>query len=324
MPDLSGVRISGVLMRTILTIVLAAAGLALAGCAAGGSTGGSAGDPAAAREPAVPRLAVADRPGEPPREPTPAELRLLHDAEQVALRDCMKRHGFTTYPVPYAPVPEAKDFPYALDDLAWARRHGYGTDLEQRARQLKGASPNGRYFKSLPAPKRQQAVLALNGDRTPELRATLPGGGVVARSDDGCTSESERVVYKDLRTWYQAKRVAQALANQRREKVGTDPAFVAGVARWATCLRAAGYPYKTPADARAAGGMAHKPLARAAEIRLAVADATCVEQTGLGRTARELDARYGSEIATSNRDVTAYRRLALDALPRARTIVARG
>jgi hypothetical protein len=297
-------------MRAFVTIVLAAAGLALAGCSAG--------------EPATAPRRASDHSTATPREPTPAELRLLHDAEQLVQRDCMRRHGFTLYPVPYEPVPDAKNFPYALDDLAWARRHGYGTDLDRRATQVGAADPNQRYYRSLPKPKQQQAVLALNGDRTGELRATLPGGGVISRSDDGCTSESERVVYADLPTWYQAKRVAQALGNERREKVTEDPAFTAGVARWASCLHGAGYSYKSPADARAAGGMAHKPLARAAEIRLAVADATCVERTGLGRTARELDARYGSQIATSNRDVSTYRRLALDALPRARTIVTRG
>lgn len=302
----------GVRRRTaVLALLVASSGLVA--CSAGGP-------PETGRPTPSPRPEQSDALL---RELAPAEARLLHDAEQVAMRDCMARLGFTLVPTPLTPVPELRDFPYVLDDAAWARRNGYGTALERRAKQAAKSDPNRRYFASLAPGRKQAAVTALNGDRTGELEARLPTGGLLRRSDDGCTSEAERRVYGDLPTWYRVKRVFGALVQQRRQKVTEDPRFTAAVAAWARCMARAGHAYASPVEARSAGGMAHRPLAQAAEISLAVAEATCAG-TGLAATAQELDRRYAEEILAGNREtVAAKRRLEREALPRARTIVGR-
>ena len=304
----------GVSRRTaVLALLVASTGLVA--CSAGGTPETGRPTPSPSSSPAQSDALL--------RELAPAEAQLLHDAEQIAMRDCMARAGFTLVPTPLTPLPEMREFPYVLDDVAWARRHGYGTALERRAKAAAKSDPNQRYFASLPAGRKQAAVTALNGDRTGELEARLPTGGLLRRSDDGCTSEAERRVYGDLPTWYRVKRVFGVLVQQRRQKVTEDPRFTAAVSTWARCMARAGHSYPSPIEARSAGGMAHRPLAQAAEISLAVAEATCAG-TGLAATARDLDRQYAAEIVAGNREtVAAKRRLEDEALPRARTIVGR-
>src|SRR5688572_2494362 len=73
---------------------------------------------------------------------TEPELDLLHQAEQLLTRDCMRDAGFDYWPMPRRPATEYRDFPYAIDDLAWATRHGYGTDLRRKLELAGRSNPN--------------------------------------------------------------------------------------------------------------------------------------------------------------------------------------
>ena len=53
---------------------------------------------------------------------------LLHRASERLMARCMARHGFAYAEQP-PPSPREPDFRYVLDDVGWARRHGYGTLL---------------------------------------------------------------------------------------------------------------------------------------------------------------------------------------------------
>ncbi|MCY0919198.1 hypothetical protein OS965_13550 [Streptomyces sp. H27-G5] len=84
-------------------------------------------------------------------------------------------------------------FPYVLTEPAWAGAHGYGSALERRRRDLAARDPNRGYFASLPAERKALALLAANGPGPDGVRAALPTGGVVRRSDRGwarCMRES--------------------------------------------------------------------------------------------------------------------------------------
>lgn len=78
------------------------------------------------------------------REPTAAESALLERAEQLLIRDCMRRRGFDYLVVPGTAQPAYRNFPYVVDDAGWARRHGYGADLQRRRYAAARAEPNTR------------------------------------------------------------------------------------------------------------------------------------------------------------------------------------
>lgn len=255
---------------------------------------------------------------------TETEKALLHDAEQVLVRDCMTRAGFRIWITTYDDQPER--FPYVVDDIDWASQHGYGTDLRRRADAQAAADPNKSYFESLPPDRRKAAVAALNGTGPGRVEAVLPTGGLMAKYDNGCTSEAWRELYGDLEAWYRATKVTEVLPGLWRQRVVADPAFTAAVARWSGCMREAGHPYKSPAAARAAArSAARSPDAmpgRDVEIHTAVAEATCAGRTGLAATARELDQSCRADVHAKYRaELDTKLRLQLEALPRAQAVM---
>ncbi|MET8066277.1 hypothetical protein, partial [Micromonospora sp. NPDC005313] len=229
-------------------------------------------------------------PSAPALSAPPADL--LYAAEQVLIRDCMQRRGFRYWPVPRQPVPELREFPYVLDDVPYARRHGYGGALERRLQETIAADPNARYVRELPPERGAAAVRAVNGDpgEPDALRATLPAGGVLRRSSHSCTSEAERQLYRDLPGWYRVTRITDNLAGLRAGRVLADPRYADGVRAWRRCMRAAGHDVADPASARASApeptsGSGTSGSVTPGEIRLAVAEATCATRTGFDRLA---------------------------------------
>ncbi|MER6997224.1 hypothetical protein [Streptomyces sp. NPDC000410] len=252
------------------------------------------------------------------REPTWEELDLLHTAREILLRDCMRGKGFVYRPVPRRPIADARDFPLVVDDVGWARRHGYGTDLQRAAEKLQRDDVNQRYFAGLSASRRAEALIAANGGRPEGLTATTPDGMRMSRSPDGCQSQADRSLYRDLPGWFQARTTLTSLTSMVSERTGADPAFARAVRPWSACMRAAGHDFAGPSAVRDA-----LPVPRSTEIRLAVAEATCAQSSGLAETVRRLNRthetrlrqRYGADVDTAHR-------LQLAALPRAREVIA--
>ncbi|MBB5857561.1 hypothetical protein ACFQ05_18305 [Amycolatopsis umgeniensis] len=240
----------------------------------------------------------------------------LHDAEQFLVRDCMARHGFRLWITTYDRRAEPERFPYVIDDIDWASRHGYGTELRRNADAR--ADSNKVYFDGLPAEGRKAAVAALNGTGPGRVETVPPAGGLLSRYDNGCTSQTWRELYGDLAAWYRASKIAEALPGLWRGRVVTDPAFTAAVARWSGCMKEAGLPYESPAAARAAISAPDAGAGGDGEIRTAVAEATCAGRTGLAATARELDRSRQADVRAEYREGLETRlRLQLAALPRA-------
>ncbi|MCS0603576.1 hypothetical protein NX794_20505 [Streptomyces sp. LP11] len=247
----------------------------------------------------------------------------LDIAEQLLERDCMRRHGFRFWVVPPAASTTRHDFPYAVDDVGWARAHGYGADRYAALRRADSTNPNKRYLLSLRPDRRTALVAALNGSRPSGLAVDLPNGARVSHSDEGCTAEAERSLYGDLPAWFRATRTTAFLDGERVAAVQRDPRYLGARDRWARCMKAAGFPYADPQDSRAAASA--QGVSRAREIRLAVAEATCAVSTGLSRVAADLDHSY--DVRLRKRYPGVYgdlARLKAAALPRARALVDRG
>lgn len=266
--------------------------------------------PAAARTPSVDPA---------PAGPVTAEERqVLSRAESLLTRDCMIRAGFRMWLGTPPPADELLSFPYVVDDIAWARKHGFGSDLVEAVDARRRANSNQRYVSGLSPERREAYLAALNGARPEGLEARLPSGGVMRRSAEGCTSEAQRRLYDDLAEWYRSSKVVVDLTYLRQRRVLADPAWTTALRPWARCLRQHGYTADTPDRLRESVG----PRGRADEIAAAVAEARCA-QDGLAATTRALDARHGDELtAAYQQDVVARNRLEHGALPRARAVVA--
>lgn len=261
-------------------------------------------------------------PTEVPDEIDSAELDLLHTAEQVLLRDCMRQAGFEIWISPREPVPESREFPYGVDDVSWARRHGYGSDIERELTAARENDPNQRYFQSLPPERRAAALIAANGERPEGLTVTTPDGGTFNRSDRGCQTEAERQLYGDVAVWFRVVSTVDALDGIRTQRVLADARYTEAVRPWAECMRIAGRPYASPADLRTTLAPAMQSLSRHEEISLAVTEATCAHSSGLAATAAKLDRQHGNDLRRQNQsDVDTLRRVRQDALPRARDLV---
>ncbi len=252
-------------------------------------------------------------------------LRLLHDAEQLLLRSCMRRAGFDYHPVHTETLDTKREFPYVLDDPAWAERHGYGRAEREREREEARRDPNGLYVRSLPPHRRAQALAAANGPRPSGLLATLPSGGRIQRSDQGCVAGAQRQLYGDLNVWFQTSATVRGLEPVRRARVLADPGYARGLAGWARCMREAGHPYATPGQARSAALSATAALPRARETALAVAEARCARRTGFGALVQRLDDHHGAALRRRYRHaIDLQARLRERALPQARAVVATG
>ncbi|MGJ5760664.1 hypothetical protein [Streptomyces galbus] len=233
----------------------------------------------------------------------------------------MRRKGFDYQPVKENPVPQAREFPYVLDDVAWAREHGYGSGIQHALSELRRTDANQRYFRGLPAGRRAAALAAANGSPPLTVTARAPDGMVYQRSPAGCQSQADATLYGNLQEWFRAKVTADALTEIRHAKVSGDPRFAKALKPWSACMRAAGHPAASPADLRAAAGSRTPPLARGEEIALAVTEARCARGSGLAETARALDLQYARSLARQyHRAVRSYRELQLNALSRARDL----
>ncbi|MGW6409071.1 hypothetical protein ACWF95_18105 [Streptomyces vinaceus] len=283
----------------------------------------------AARTPAGPSPgAAAGRAGRaaplaPAREPSAADTRLLERAEQILISRCMDGRGFP-YAVTEAPE-AARSFPYGVDDVEWARTHGYGGRDERAAARAREADPNQRYFRGLSASGRAAARTALMGSAPVGLSATAPTGMTITASPEGCIADAERTLYGDLATWFRVKVVTMNLRPVRETRVHEDRQYAEAVGQWAACMLAAGRPYAGPEDSRRAAARfgEEKPPAEAdaAEAELAVVEATCASGTPLARVSKALDHTYGERLRAQHQEEIALRwRLQDGALPTARQV----
>lgn len=262
-----------------------------------------------------------------PRPLDDAERARVEDAQQVLIKRCLNRQGFR-YRVPAHPsLEESRTLGYVADDVAWARKHGYGSRIAAAEDRARLANPNLVYRKGLSEERRRAYDEALDGGTdAPVITAKVPGGGTVSRQMGGCVAESEKKLYGDTRAWFTAEKTAMNLQPLYVPQVMRDQRFAAALRAWSQCMARAGHPYRDPGAVRRA---AQEPALRnpsdrtfAAERRLAVADATCARKVSLRSIGEQREAsyvnrlrgRYGEAIDTS-------RRIDREALARASVIV---
>jgi hypothetical protein len=263
---------------------------------------------------------------EPGRELTDAEQILVQRAEALLVKKCMESKGFK-YWVGWLPtVDDLKVGGYVLTDVDWAKRHGYGSRLEDKLQDVQRDDPNHAYANALPEEERVRYSTALEGDPSAEmLKAEVPGGGSIQTPRKSCQVDAKSELYGDFETWFKAEKTATNLTSLYVPDLLKDKRFVSAVEKWSACMREAGHDYADPTAVReklprlTQGLSADK--AYATETRLAVAEATCANETPLATKARALDSEYREKrLDTYGEDVAAYQRMSLTALARAEDI----
>ncbi|MBB4687114.1 hypothetical protein [Amycolatopsis jiangsuensis] len=253
---------------------------------------------------------------------------LIERAEGTLVAECMTKQGFRYWPPAPATADERREFPYVVDDPAWARAHGYGGDLVAQREHRRAEDPNTRYLDSLSEERRAAAAVALGGTGSSSVEAVVPGGATIGQSDTGCLAEAQRTLYGDFDAWVRASVVTGNLSSLYQPKVTSDPRFRRAVTAWSGCMHSAGLPYASPQQIQRqlpelTDGQ-NPAQAHRTEVELAVAEAGCALATPLSKVARDLDRQYGDEVRRQYRsEVETTERLRRDALNRAEELLAR-
>jgi hypothetical protein len=239
-------------------------------------------------------------------------------AEEILISRCMAAHGFRYVVTSPAAAAQPPAFPYGINDVAWARAHGYGLVGLARLAERQRDNPNARYVASLPANRQAAYNLAMDGSSAHRLSVTVPNGLVVTQSADGCLASAEASLYGNFAAWFRVETISDNLLPAIAPKVYASPRYRHVLASWSACVRAAGHTAATPDDLRgraAAGGPA-------VERQLAVIDATCNLKTGLAATGQALDRQLGAPVRARYRpQIQACARLRLAALRRAAAVI---
>ncbi|MFI1935797.1 hypothetical protein ACH44C_01170 [Streptomyces purpureus] len=140
---------------------------------------------------------------------------------------------------------------------------------------------------------------ALFGTGPSELSLTLPTGATVTAHTDGCLADALHTLYGDQRRWFHAQVTVNNLRALAADRMKTDPAHRAAMARWTDC--AATRPRGTLPD----------------RVPPAVAD-RCAVQSGLMDVRARLEPAELARVRAERRDqLTTYQQLRTRALRRA-------
>jgi hypothetical protein len=248
--------------------------------------------------------------------PTRAQLGQLAQAEERLVAGCMTAKGFP-YVVPAAILSSGleKGFTFGTDDVMAAGQNGYALPASPQP----VTDPNTELFQRLPASRQRAYENALGGTGNQRVSVDVPGMGQVFTNTDGCRSDARRRLYGDLAQWGRVHNLVTNLAPLAYLDVTHDPEFVSTLGKWRACMRASGFPYADTGAAEDAAARLYDRLpksdARRVEIRIAVADATCMRRTRLPAVGRTLQTRHLLAVqAKYHDDITTYRTLIAHAL----------
>ncbi|WP_109506732.1 hypothetical protein [Nocardioides speluncae] len=236
------------------------------------------------------------------RPVTEAEKALLYRAEERLIYRCMAEHGFEYDEIPLDTDDPDREFPYVIDDVAWAKRHGFGDATSKEAPPE--ASPNEVNLERLSQEQQQEWQATLFGDG-PRVSVRLPGGGRLSTNTDGCLAEARRALYGDLERWFRARRLIDNQSVFVRRGVREDSRYEAAIADWAGCMRRKGYQVADPGQLRELAFQRSRNLkaaaARTIEVRAAVTEAMCATSTSLPGVVLTLEREHGREVETAVR-----------------------
>jgi hypothetical protein len=244
----------------------------------------------------------------------------LFEAEAQLSKRCMERKGFTVHPPASKPV-VTDDYPYpATPSVDVARRSGYfGEQMEP--------APGDLSYQRLAPQEMQRYAEALNGGG-PGEDLVLDDGSKLGLVTGGCRGQTLTGMYGDIRT--AVSRIHQIDSSGKRAQQATDAdaRVTAILAKWADCMRDAGYSgITTPEQARIYVDELAKPgsnpgSVRAQGIAVAVAHAQCSQKVEVDRLRKAVWEHYlGKDLLTHEAEIVAVVELQDAALERAQALM---
>jgi hypothetical protein len=283
-----------------------------------------------------------DRGGEPRNtaaERTPGEIAIvalthpppvLERAVLVTTASCMAGSGFDYPPLEVfersTPLPGSLGGFLPALTVASASAGGYGDRIGVDNRATNGDLATEAYLSELPSRDRRRYTAVKEAPSSRQVSVTLPTGTEITATGKGCVARGRRAVYGSvrgfLRLFYFPQQIRRAATSSLRA-----PRVREALDAYVECMAAAGHGVATPNDTEAvaqrrfAGTRSHgRPSAD--EVALAVADATCQEES---RFFSILDAQILTEAAEwlveEERALLALQELQEDSIRRAEEIV---
>ncbi|MCI3277993.1 hypothetical protein [Streptomyces cylindrosporus] len=231
---------------------------------------------------------------------------LLKSAQNELVRRCLTdREVEAPAPVTTSAAPQPaggqRQFPYGIDDPAWAAEHGFGITAGSTGQ----GGPATPKLDRKAAAEQQRLSDALFGTGRRELSTRTATGLLVKANSDGCLAQAQRVLYGDQAAWFRTDVTVNNLAAAAHQRVTRDPAYRAALADWSRCI-APVHKATDPAELRSAWQRGAHDLdarrAAALQRRYAVAEARCVRRTGLAGTGVRLERWYTAELRAQYAD----------------------
>ncbi|KOU56823.1 hypothetical protein ADK57_41175 [Streptomyces sp. MMG1533] len=277
--------------RFVSTVALSMCVAAMVGGCADGAGRDDAGEPRP-----VPRSA-------------PAQDDLLKSAESALVQRCLTEREValpaagSRGSTEKAAAPR-REFPYGIDDPAWAAEHGFGGAAEtEQAQQQEQQTPQAG---KRAAEQQQRLTDAMFGTGRRELSTRTATGLVVKANSDGCLAAAQRVLYGDQVRWFRTEVAVNNLGAAAHDRVTRDPAYRAALARWARCI-APVHKAEDPAELRSAWQRRARDLdprqATDLQRRYAVAEARCVRSTDLADTGARLEKDHAADLRAEYADL---------------------
>jgi hypothetical protein len=228
--------------------------------------------------------------------------RVVANATEVLIAECMRRKGFTYHADLTAgtETTSQRTGDFGLTDAKLAATEGYPSGAKRAEALIRSATkrPSDAY------------LMALQGFVHPDLTQSHP---------PGCQDEAfEQLRSDDL------KRVDFELVGrlglEAKQRAAADRRVLDATRAWSQCMKDAGFSYATPVDAMNAG-WPRDPTAR--EIATATTDVRCKEKSDLVRMWLTAEATYQAELVAQNEEALAeIKRLNAERIRRAEAILA--
>ena len=222
--------------------------------------------------------------------PSPWQIYQEGQARGIVIRACLERYGMTysQEQTPFAGPRTLLERRYGEPNVAMAQRYGYwmpGSDEQPPAAKEPG----------------EAETRVLTGSVTSYRGKAVPHGG--------CAGEALRRLdgRPDVTpaTYAHVLKAANEMEMQSWEETRKTAEVKRAEGRWAACMKARGYSF--PADVFAAGDSLDSPDARprpargSKEIALAVADARCLNDSGVVTAWYQLEVRHQKKVIAGDR-----------------------
>ncbi|MFI6153867.1 hypothetical protein ACIBCA_14340 [Kitasatospora sp. NPDC051170] len=298
--------------RLLSAALLAAAAAGCSGTTAGGSA--KPGPPPLGPVPSVTAPEQVSYPTDPYRV-TPEQARLVLQAQDAVMAECMRGFGFTARPTIALGVDEApvtrltRSGLYGYFDVAGASTKGYDTFVRLPARQPGTDGP----------PPSAEELSALNGDdpatRQPVTRVggrPVPPGGCAAKGREAF--RGEEFPLGDA-----------ALPDGGPKIPAGDARLTDAYAAWSTCMKDRGFDYPDPMAALGDPRWHDSRAATPNEIATATADIACKLAHNTVGVLVALQSAYDKQyLEAKAAELAAYRQRKDDLLRRAAQVATRG